>query len=203
MKVVRSMLGWWCLLLGALAAVLALVSRGADKILYLDAKRSVVMTEMEVTVYEFRRAKGINTASTGPYEATSRELMVMASNGSLLVRTFEYGRPRTPGTTNGTQTSGKVLVGKMREALKAFAQATYQSPRLMNVRHFELPLVWVSIALFAFGALLLATPPLRQAVRRAVRRSQNRCVFCGYSLRGLISDRCPECGNPFLRQEAV
>ncbi|HRR87077.1 MAG TPA: hypothetical protein P5316_18865, partial [Phycisphaerae bacterium] len=27
------------------------------------------------------------------------------------------------------------------------------------------------------------------------------CLHCGYSLRGLTENRCPECGAPFDRQE--
>jgi hypothetical protein len=202
MKTVRSMLGWWCLLLGALAAVLAHVSRGADKILYLDADRSVPMIEMELTLHDVWRATSTNVASKGPYEVTSRDLMMLASHGSLLVRTLEYGRPRAVQATNAARPSTKVRVRNLGEAVKAFGQAM-QRPRLTNVRRFRLPLVWVSTALFAFGALLLAYPPLRRALLEAVRRAQNRCMFCGYSLRGLISHRCPECGSSLAREETV
>jgi hypothetical protein len=32
------------------------------------------------------------------------------------------------------------------------------------------------------------------AVRRRVRRKRGQCAACGYSLRGNVSDKCPECG---------
>ena len=57
----------------------------------------------------------------------------------------------------------------------------------------------------AWGAFLLPTVLLGgsgldlykqyRALWRERRRSQGRCVCCGYSLRGNVSGVCPECGN--------
>jgi hypothetical protein len=37
--------------------------------------------------------------------------------------------------------------------------------------------------------------PRREASIRYRRRMAGECVFCGYSLRGNVSGRCPECGQ--------
>jgi hypothetical protein len=203
MKAVRSMLAWWCLLLAAFAAAIAIVSRNAEKILYLDADRPLFAIKAEMAMYRYGRARGIQRASNVVYEVTSRELLMAANDGTLVLQFFEYGRPQAVGTPNSAQSPSRVRVQNVREVLSAYARAMAQnmaqSPRLINVRRFELPLIWTSIGLCAFSALLLVPPPLR----RAIRRVQNRCVFCGYSLYGLTSDRCPECGNPFTRTEAA
>jgi hypothetical protein len=46
--------------------------------------------------------------------------------------------------------------------------------------------------LFATALWLLIPGPL--ALRRAIRRRRGRCVKCGYDLRGVEHERCPECG---------
>jgi hypothetical protein len=74
MKTVRSMLGWWCLLLGALAAVLAHVSRGADKILYLGvwAPPSRASHECSPTVHQGASSKsGGGRQSVWPSDAAT------------------------------------------------------------------------------------------------------------------------------------
>lgn len=40
---------------------------------------------------------------------------------------------------------------------------------------------------------------LRYSPRRIerIRRTRGLCAKCGYSLRGLLEPRCPECGTPF------
>ncbi len=199
MKVVRSMLAWWCLLLAAFAAAMALVSQDADKILYLDADRSLLEIKIAMVIYDLNRAERINPAPNRAQQISSRELMIMASDGTLVVQCLEYVATQTPTDASSAQ-SGDRFESTWDALEKAMGWATSPPPpRLVNVRRFELPLIWTSIGLCACSALLLVPPPLRRAIRRA----QNRCVFCGYSLYRLISDRCPECGNPFSRREGT
>ncbi len=42
------------------------------------------------------------------------------------------------------------------------------------------------------GLMIVVSLPV--ATRRGVRRRRGACISCGYSMRGAISDRCPECG---------
>ena len=56
---------------------------------------------------------------------------------------------------------------------------------------------WYQISLWVIAAALAAPPLLRISpwARRRRRRERGQCVACGYDLRGLTSDRCPECGT--------
>ncbi len=47
----------------------------------------------------------------------------------------------------------------------------------------------------AFYAALLWLPFAPFAARRMIRRRRGRCVRCGYDLRGIQHDVCPECGG--------
>jgi hypothetical protein len=38
------------------------------------------------------------------------------------------------------------------------------------------------------------------AVRRRVRRKRGQCAACGYSMRGAVSEKCPECGGEQYRE---
>lgn len=38
---------------------------------------------------------------------------------------------------------------------------------------------------------------------RSYRRQTNRCLECGYSLRGNVSDVCPECGSSVSRSRSL
>ena len=49
--------------------------------------------------------------------------------------------------------------------------------------------------------LLLLAPTVWLWYREARRHSLAGCEHCGYDLRGNVSGRCPECGNPFNRAE--
>jgi hypothetical protein len=52
---------------------------------------------------------------------------------------------------------------------------------------------WVStVVLAALAAIAYFLP----VFRRARLRTQGRCVNCGYRLVGILSERCPECGQP-------
>ena len=60
--------------------------------------------------------------------------------------------------------------------------------------------VVIALWLVAIPPALLALPLLhaiRLTWRRARWRKRNRCVTCGYQLDGLLSPRCPECGQSF------
>lgn len=61
---------------------------------------------------------------------------------------------------------------------------------------------WLAAALLTPGVLPLVGG-LRIARRRAVRRRRNCCADCGYDLRGLPAERCPECGSPFVSAVCV
>lgn len=53
---------------------------------------------------------------------------------------------------------------------------------------------WLSSSLLAS---LIALPIINGPVRRWHRMRMGRCLECAYSLRGLRSNRCPECGTAF------
>jgi len=50
----------------------------------------------------------------------------------------------------------------------------------------------INTIFYGGAAWLLFVAPF--AARRAARRWRNRCVSCGYDLRGSAHERCPECG---------
>ncbi len=51
---------------------------------------------------------------------------------------------------------------------------------------------WMPVVAFAIPTVLLWN-------RRPISK-QGQCAKCGYDLTGLTEQRCPECGQPFLRQ---
>ena len=53
---------------------------------------------------------------------------------------------------------------------------------------------WLSSGLLL---TLMAIPIVRGPLRRWHRVRNGRCIECGYDLRGLRSDRCPECGTTY------
>lgn len=52
----------------------------------------------------------------------------------------------------------------------------------------------LAVGLLLVALLLYAYLPLRI---RTLRSDECRCQECGYLLRGLTSERCPECGVPY------
>jgi hypothetical protein len=65
-------------------------------------------------------------------------------------------------------------------------------------RYHELPLIPLfpgfainTIFYAAIVWVLFITP---RAIRKRVRRKRGQCAACGYSLRGITADKCPECG---------
>lgn len=54
--------------------------------------------------------------------------------------------------------------------------------------------LWLSTSLLV---TLVAVPILRGPVRRWHRKRNGRCIECAYDLRGLRSNRCPECGTTY------
>jgi hypothetical protein len=57
---------------------------------------------------------------------------------------------------------------------------------------------WFTVrAGWILSALLLIVGGTSWLSCRRPRRSRRYCARCGYSLRGLINPRCPECGMPF------
>ena len=53
---------------------------------------------------------------------------------------------------------------------------------------------WLSSSLLM---TLMAIPIVRGPIRRWHRERNGRCIECGYDLRGLRSNRCPECGTAY------
>jgi hypothetical protein len=75
---------------------------------------------------------------------------------------------------------------------------------VLYLSRFGIPQTWEEgVPLIALNVAVLAFIGWGVHVRRAHRRwrrlAQGRCAECGYSLEGLTSDRCPECGAPALR----
>ena len=59
---------------------------------------------------------------------------------------------------------------------------------------------WLIFPLWLSSSLLLtlmAIPIVRGPLRRWHRARRGCCLECGYDLRGLKSDRCPECGTTY------
>lgn len=59
---------------------------------------------------------------------------------------------------------------------------------------------WKDLKLILFGSALLVSAflhasDLRRRATVKLRRSRGQCVYCGYSLQGITSDVCPECGK--------
>ena len=52
---------------------------------------------------------------------------------------------------------------------------------------------WIPTSLFS----IILLPPLVQSYRRRSRRKNGLCENCGYNLKGLTEQRCPECGTTF------
>jgi hypothetical protein len=194
------MLGWWLLLLAIVAATMAIVSRHDTKILYMNGDRLLHDARWEMTLYEFdraianvSRAQGAARSPNRLARVGAREYVLMARHGALLVQCFEYSASRSAPTISWPKGEPSVK-GALQKLEEMAAFLATQPARLLNVREFELPLIWLAVGMLAFSALLLLPPP----IRRALRRARNRCVYCGYLLRGLTSSRCPECGHPFL-----
>jgi hypothetical protein len=59
--------------------------------------------------------------------------------------------------------------------------------------HIHWPGLITNTALFAILWFMLLFIP--GAARRTLRQRRGRCLACGYDLRGLTADRCPECGG--------
>ena len=52
----------------------------------------------------------------------------------------------------------------------------------------------------AMGLMICAAASMKlreglRGARQLRRRQENECLKCGYSLKGIVADRCPECGE--------
>lgn len=58
--------------------------------------------------------------------------------------------------------------------------------------------IWTGFIIdtIVYAAIWLGMMAIASLARKQIRRSRQRCVECGYSLRGLLSSQCPECGTP-------
>lgn len=63
---------------------------------------------------------------------------------------------------------------------------------IVNVSY---PFLLANLTVVALLFITVNTTVLRSHVVAAVGPEEIRCVSCGYLLRGLLSDRCPECGH--------
>lgn len=75
----------------------------------------------------------------------------------------------------------------------SYLQTGAQPPRVL---HWD-GIAWAAVLLLACGALISSFVVLLRASIRLSRTgdARFRCANCGYSLRGLRSSRCPECGG--------
>jgi len=73
---------------------------------------------------------------------------------------------------------------------------TYWFPHFGATPAYGSASVSLWIPTLAFGSVLCFCRPLRFH-RRRKRKRLGLCVECGYSLKGLIEPRCPECNTPF------
>jgi len=63
---------------------------------------------------------------------------------------------------------------------------------------------WPAVVNQAFYVCIMAlVVVLYKACRRAARNSRGLCQSCGYDLRQLVADVCPECGHAFRRRSIV
>jgi len=70
-------------------------------------------------------------------------------------------------------------------------------PARVTASYVRLP-VWLPTGLL----LIIPIGTALRATRHRRRRRKNECVNCGYSLTGLPSPRCPECGTPFSNSKS-
>jgi hypothetical protein len=73
----------------------------------------------------------------------------------------------------------------------------YYQSNLPIVGYVLLPL-WLTWTL----ALLPILFSLRKRLTKRVRQFSNRCINCGYDLRGSC-EKCPECGQQLPRNQAI
>jgi len=64
-----------------------------------------------------------------------------------------------------------------------------------NVRTVTIAIpAWI-IAMIVTGLAFIGW--IRGPHRRSIRRLHGKCIWCGYELKGLTGNVCPECGHPF------
>ncbi len=161
------------LLCGTAAAALWLVSRNGEKIIYLDTGQEFAVIHMVDSI----GWRGVLLQPVG--DPTEYALCLTLDHGMLVVRCLELG-----------EVSGPLLA--------LFSRGSTRLPAIVGITKWKLPLWPVFWTCVPLAVVLWATP----AARRQVRRRRNRCVGCGYPLRGLTSNRCPECGRSFPAGEA-
>lgn len=57
---------------------------------------------------------------------------------------------------------------------------------------------WLLPAIIGTWPTIVCAVAALRVARKAWRARLNRCLHCGYLLKGLINPRCPECGEAFL-----
>jgi hypothetical protein len=68
---------------------------------------------------------------------------------------------------------------------------SYELPFNSNgIWHIDIPVVYLFVVMFGWSYCLIRG-------QRKFRRSDGCCIGCGYSLEGLTSDVCPECGEKY------
>lgn len=87
-------------------------------------------------------------------------------------------------TYSGSVEGGILLSGRPSAVMRNF--------RVLPLRPIWRGLLVNSLLFACLWFIALLGPP---TIRRAIRRRRGCCPLCGYDLRAIASDRCPECGE--------
>ena len=152
---------------GLTAAALWWVSRNGEKIIYLDARHTLLGIRLGEIVTE-RGGSLYENAKTTRYG-----LCLTVHLGVLVMRSLEIAEVSSPASV-------------------LFRRIPRTTEQIVGAQKWCVPLEPV-VGICGVMTIALWAPP---RLRTLLRRRRNQCLSCGYSLRGLTSDRCPECGSP-------
>lgn len=84
------------------------------------------------------------------------------------------------------------FVAVIGQSILAVVEFRWYSPILLLV---------APVILYGLIRWVPKVPQIYRQELREQRRRENRCLNCGYSLEGLTSERCPECGTPTTERD--
>jgi tetrahydromethanopterin S-methyltransferase subunit F len=125
-----------------------------------------------------------------------------------------FGRPRYWATAAARLDKRALLV---RSAVRTFwlmplgiAVGTIFDKAASDLQYIDYPLIsrewWApasTIAALVLAGLFICSRVIRRAVSHEIAIEELICTKCGYLLRGVESDRCPECATAITRQRPV